>query len=114
MHSLVKAVNSMETILIDYRTTTNPAVEHIAAMLMAHDYRVSVYDVDDDPAGDVIKDLDERGFPYDEVRQHYGEDPIDYWATEIPKEADLKYVITDNFNDATKFKCPSLVVGFND
>lgn len=114
MHSPAKGVNSMETILIDYRTTTNPAVEHIAAMLMAHDYRVSVYNVYDDPTGDVVKDLDERGFPYDEVRQHYGEDPIDYWAREVPKEADLKYVITDNFNDATKFKCPSLVVGFND
>ena len=113
-HSLVKVVNSMETILIDYRTTTNPAVEHVAAMLMAHDYRVSIYNVDDDPAGDATKDLDERGFPYDEVRQYYGEDPVDYWATEVPKETNLKYAITDNFNDATKFKCPSLVVGFND
>nr|DAJ31022.1 MAG TPA: hypothetical protein [Caudoviricetes sp.] len=112
--SPVKVVNSMETVLIDYRTTTNPAVEHIAAMLMAHDYRVSVYNVDDDPDGSVIKDLDERDFPYDEVRQHYGEDPIDYWAREVPKEGDLKYAIVDNFNDATKFKCPTLVVGFND
>ena len=107
-------VNSMEAVLIDYRTTTNPAVEHIAAMLMAHDYRVSVYNVEDDPDGSVIKDLDERSFPYDEVRQHYGEDPIDYWAREVPKETDLKYAIVDNFNDATKFKCPTLVVGFND
>lgn len=104
----------METVLIDYRTTTNPAVEHIAAMLMAHDYRVSIYNVEDDPDGSVIKDLDERDFPYDEVRQHYGEDPIDYWAREVPKEGDLKYAIVDNFNDATKFKCPTLVAGFND
>ena len=107
-------VSKMETVLIDYRTTTNPAVEHIAAMLMAHDYRVSVYNVEDDPDGSVIKDLDERSFPYDEVRQHYGEDPIDYWAREVPKEGDLKYAIVDNFNDATKFKCPTLVAGFND
>lgn len=56
-------VANMEIVLIDYRTTTNPAVEHIAAMLMAHDYRVSVYNVDDDPDGSVIKDLDERSFP---------------------------------------------------
>lgn len=104
----------METILIDYRTTTNPAVEHIAAMLMAHDYRVSIYNVYDDPDGSTIKDLNERGFPYDEVRQHYGEDPIGYWAAEVPKETNLKYVITDDFNDAIKFKCPSLVAGFND
>lgn len=106
-------VSKMETVLIDYRTTTNPAVEHIAAMLMAHDYRVSVYNVDDDLAGDAIKDLDERSFPYDEVRQHYGEDPIDYWAREVPKEGDLKYAIVDNFNDADKFTCPTLVVGYD-
>lgn len=112
--SAMAASRDMEIVLIDYRTTINPAVEHIAAMLMAHDYRVSVYNVDDDPDGSAIKDLDERGFPYDEVRQHYGEDPIDYWAREVPKEGDLKYAIVDNFNDATKFKCPTLVVGFND
>ena len=104
----------METILIDYRTTTNLAVEHVAAMLYANGYAVHVYVTQGLPASEIIKDLDTREFPYDEVRQHYGKDPIEYWATEVPKEADLKYVITDNFNDATKFKCPSLVVGFND
>lgn len=105
----------MEVVLIDYRTTTNPAVEHIAAMLYAHDYRVIVYNTEDNEDGSDVKDLDERGFTYHEIRHYYGEeDPVEYWANTAPDEQDLKYAIVDNFNDATKFKCPTLVVGFDD
>lgn len=104
----------METVLIDYRTTTNPAVEHIAAMLMAHDYRVSVYNTKPDADGAGIKDLDERRFPYHEIRHYYGEeDPVEYWADNLREEEELKYAIVDNFNDADKFACPTLVVGYD-
>lgn len=108
-------VSKMETVLIDYKATTNPAVDHIASMLYAHDYRVSVYNTEPDADGADIKDLDERKFPYHEIRQYYGEeDPVEYWANNLHEEEELKYAIVDNFNDATKFKCPTLVVGFND
>lgn len=105
----------METVLIDYRATTNPAVEHIASMLMAHDYLVVVYNTEGDEDGSDIKDLDERRFTYHQLWHYYGNmDPVEYWAETVPDQQDLKYAIVDNFNDATKFKCPTLVVGFND
>ena len=105
---------SMETVLIDYKATTNPAVDHIASMLFAHDYRVSVYNTNHDADGSDVKDLDERGFTYHEIRHYYGDDdPIEYWANNLHEGEEIKYAIVDNFNDADKFACPTLVVGYD-
>lgn len=104
----------METVLIDYKATKNPAVDHIASMLFAHDYLVAVYNTKGDEDGSDVRDLDERGFAYHQLWHYYGDmDPVDYWANTVSDEQDLKYAIVDNFSDAQKFDCPTLVVGFD-